>query len=678
MLLGETMDKLLEKVQYLKGVGPQRSRLLAKLGIHSPFDLLWYFPRTYIDRSSFQTASQLIPGEQAGIMGTILAVRSSRTRRGMTVLAAVVETQDGPVQAVWFNQPFLADIIKTGRRVWLSGKVKSILPPEIHVSEYELMEEEDWAPGIVPVYSTTEGLSQRVWRSLLSQVLEKYLPDYPEILDHNQRQRFALCSIQEALANIHFPADRSAYKQARQRLAFEELMLFLLRLQELSQEDSRPGLIHREKTDLVQKVKDRLPYQLTPAQQKVVQEIFADMESPRMMNRLLQGDVGAGKTVVAALAMAKAVASGYQAALMAPTEILAGQHGQALYEVLGESGIRLALLTGSITAAQRGEILYYTRQGEIDVLIGTHALIQDDVRFANLGLVVIDEQHRFGVRQRAALAAKGDNPDVLVMTATPIPRTLALTAYGNLEMSVIAQLPPGRKPVKTKYLPYKQRAKAYDFARQQITAGRQVYVVCPLVEESEKQDIQAAVDLYEELRTSIFRDYEVGLLHGRLRQADKEQVMQRFKKGELKLLVSTTVVEVGVDVANATVMIIEHAERFGLSQLHQLRGRVGRSALQSYCILLAEPHTDESRQRLRAMEASNDGFFLAQQDLLIRGPGDFWGVRQHGLDQLKIANLAKDLDLAEKARQCSREIDAASWYEYIHARFPVIEGTAMN
>jgi ATP-dependent DNA helicase RecG len=402
------------------------------------------------------------------------------------------------------------------------------------------------------------------------------------------------------------------------------------------------------------------------------------MESPQAMNRLLQGDVGAGKTVVAALAMAKAVASGYQAALMAPTEILAVQHGQALHDVLWEAGIRLALLTGSTTAAQRAEILDQTRRGDIDILVGTHALIQEDVTFANLGLVVIDEQHRFGVRQRAALAAKGDNPDTLVMTATPIPRTLALTAYGNLDISVIDQLPPGRKPVKTKYLPYKLRNKAYNFARQQVIAGHQVYVVCPLVEESEKQDIQAAVNLYDELRTSIFREYEAGLLHGRLRQADKDQVMQRFKKGEIKLLVTTTVVEVGVDVANATVMIVEHAERFGLSQLHQLRGRVGRSALQSYCILLAEPHTDEARRRLRAMEVSNDGFYLAQQDLLIRGPGDFLGVRQHGLDQLKIANLAKDLILAEKARQCSREIDPAPWYNYITARFPVIEGTAMN
>lgn len=338
----------------------------------------------------------------------------------------------------------------------------------------------------------------------------------------------------------------------------------------------------------------------------------------------------------------------------------------------------MALLTGSTSAGERSDILELNHRGEIDILVGTHALIQDGVTFKKLGLAVIDEQHRFGVRQRAALLAKGDHPDTLIMTATPIPRTLALTAYGNLEMSVIDQLPPGRLPVKTKFLPYKARLQAYNFVKQEIIAGRQAYVVCPLVEESENVDLQAAVNLHDELRSSIFKDCQVGLLHGRLRSDEKEEIMNRFKIGDIKVLVTTTVVEVGVDIANAGVMLIEHAERFGLSQLHQLRGRVGRSDLQSYCILLAAPHTDESRQRLRAMETSNDGFYLAQQDLIIRGPGDFWGVRQHGLDQLKIADLTKDLQLAEKARQCAREIEPLSMNKYINARFPVIEGTAMN
>lgn len=672
------MDRLLQNVQYLKGVGPQRSRLLAKLSISSIFDLLWHFPRTYIDRSILQPAHQLVTGDQAAIIGVVVTTRSSRSRRGMAIFSAVIKSPEGAIQAVWFNQPFLTDIIKTGRKIWLSGKVKSVLPPEIHVSEYEMLESEDAVPGIIPVYTTTEGISQKAWRSLLDQVLRKYLADYPEILDQSQRQHYDLCSIQEALANIHFPSAGSAYKQARRRLAFEELLLFQLRLRSLATEDTHMGLVHQEKDDLVQRIRGGLSYQLTYAQQRVIAEIFADMESPRIMNRLLQGDVGAGKTVVAALAMVKAVSSGYQAALMAPTEILARQHGQALTNILYGSGVKLELLTGSTSAAERSRILELTHRGEIDILVGTHALIQEGVAFKKLGLAVIDEQHRFGVRQRAALLAKGDHPDTLIMTATPIPRTLALTAYGNLEMSVIDQLPPGRIPVKTKSLPYKARLQAYNFVKQEIIKGRQAYVVCPLVEESENVDLQAAVNLHDELRTGIFKEYEIGLLHGRLRSDEKEEIMNRFKVGDIKVLVTTTVVEVGVDIANASVMLIEHAERFGLSQLHQLRGRVGRSDLQSYCILLADPHTEESRQRLRAMETSNDGFYLAQQDLIIRGPGDFWGVRQHGLDQLKIADLTKDLQLAEKARQCSREIDPLSLSKYVHARFPMVEGTAMN
>lgn len=672
------MERLLQKVQYLKGVGPQRSRLLAKMGIFNIFDLLWHFPRTYMDRSSVQQPGQLVIGEQANIIGTVKTIRSSRSRKGMSVLSAMISSPGGSIQAVWFNQPFLIDTIKSGQRIWLHGKIKNVLPPEIHVSEYEILGQEDTVPSIVPIYTTTEGISQRVWRLLMDQALKSYLSDYLEILNSGQREHYGVCGIREALANIHFPLDRNAYVQARKRLAFEELLLFQMRLLELSAEDTHAGLIHREKNDLVQRVLAALPYKLTAAQQRVIAEIFADMESPRIMNRLLQGDVGAGKTVVAALAMAKAVASGYQAALMAPTEILAIQHGQVINDILSGSGVKTALLTGSSTAAQRSDILYQTQHGEIDVLIGTHALIQEGVAFEKLGLAVIDEQHRFGVRQRAALTAKGDHPDTLIMTATPIPRTLALTAYGNLEISIIDQLPPGRKPVKTKYLPYKARVQAYRYVKQEIMAGRQAYIVCPLVEESETQDLQAAVNLYDELRNGIFTGYELGLLHGQMRPVEKEEIMSQFKNGKIKILVTTTVIEVGVDVANANVMLIEHAERFGLSQLHQLRGRVGRSSVQSYCILLAEPHTDESKQRLRAMEISNDGFYLAQQDLSIRGPGDFWGVRQHGLDQLKIANLTKDLVLAEKARQCSRELNPLDWQNYVNARFPVSEGTAMN
>lgn len=673
------MDSLLKPVQYLKGVGPQRSRLLARMDIYTVFDLIWHVPRTYFNRGNTMTLEQLETGDQANVSGTIINTRSGRSRKGMSIFSAVVKVQEGTLLAVWFNQPFVADVIKNGQKIWLTGKVKSSLHPEIHVSEYEVFdEEEESSPGIVPIYPVTEGITQKVMRSLVGQILTGCLMDYPEILSPDQRVYYKLCTIHEALYNLHFPADRNSYHAARQRLAFEEMLLFQLRLRQSAVKEAVTGIVHREHSDLVNRILSRLPYELTSAQRKVVQEIFADMETAVPMNRLLQGDVGAGKTVVAALAIAKAVASGYQAAFMAPTEILAVQHGQALQNIYHNSSVSLGLLTGSSTAAERRVIQEQLSRGELDVLVGTHALIQEGISFQNLGLVVIDEQHRFGVRQRAALVSKGNHPDTLVMTATPIPRTLALTAYGNLDISVIDQLPPGRKPVKTKHVAYRSRAQAYDFVRQELLKGRQAYIVCPLVEESEEQDLQAAVNLYDELRSGIFREWKVGLLHGRLKPFEKEEVMSQFKTGDVNLLVTTTVVEVGVDVANASVMVIEHAERFGLSQLHQLRGRVGRGDFQSYCVLLAESHTEESLQRLRAMEASNDGFYLAQQDLAIRGPGEFWGVRQHGLDQLKVADLAKDMELAEKARQCSRELEPRSWNQYINARYPIGEGTTMN
>lgn len=673
------MDKLLHDVQYLKGVGPRRSRLLTKMGINTFFDLLWYFPRTYFNRDNIQALDQLVHGEQASLVGTVKLIRTSRSRKGMSIFTAVLAIQGGLIEAVWFNQPFVAETVKIGQGLWLSGKVKNAWPnAQIHVSEYEVLENEDSTLGIVPVYTITNGITQKIMRSLLAQVLEKCLDEYPEILSAMQQEQYGLCSIKQAFCHIHFPADRTSYQLARQRLAFEELLLFQWRLQLMGQERIIPGIMHLEKNHLVEEVTSSLPFKLTAAQRKVIQEIFADMELPQPMNRLLQGDVGAGKTVVAALAMAKAAASGYQSVIMAPTEILAHQHFQSLSSIFAGHNIRLGELTGSTPPSEKKTVCEDIAQGNIDLVIGTHALIQEPVSFKSLGLVVIDEQHRFGVRQRAALAAKGNNPDVLVMTATPIPRTLALTAYGNLNISIIDTLPPGRQPIKTKYIPAQQRWQAYEFVIDQLEKGRQGYIVCPLVEESEKQDLQAAIKLYEELRQGHLQKYGLGMLHGRMRPGEKEEIMQQFKQGQIKVLITTTVVEVGVDVSAAAFMVIEHAERFGLSQLHQLRGRVGRGSFQSYCILLADPGTIESRQRLQAMEKSNDGFYLAQQDLLIRGPGEFWGVRQHGLDQLKIANLTKDLPLIEKARQCSRENDPSPWQQYIHARYPTTDNTSMN
>jgi ATP-dependent DNA helicase RecG len=509
------------------------------------------------------------------------------------------------------------------------------------------LDDEAIESSIMPVYTLSGSLNQKSLRKMMAFVLQNYLPDYPEILTPNIKDKYGFMDIHAAIQNIHFPESIESYQQARRRLAFEELLLFQFSLDKFHAQNHpvENCAVHTEKTDIYSQLRLKLPFVLTNDQNKVLQEIFADMESVRVMNRLLQGDVGAGKTVVAALAMAKAVASGYQAALMAPTEILAQQHYKEMQKYFDGSEVVVACLTGGTPLAERRLILQAILSGEINILLGTHALIQEKVEFNNLGLVIIDEQHRFGVRQRALLSQKGGNPDVLVMTATPIPRTLALTAYGDLDLSVIHELPPGRKPVKTRYMPRSSRHQAYDFARQLIKQGEQVYVVCPLVEESEKQDLQAAITLYEELSNSIYAEFPVGLIYGRMKTGEKEMIMQQFKSGQIQVLVSTTVIEVGVDVPNASIIIIEHAERFGLSQLHQLRGRVGRGSHQSYCILLADVKTDEARRRLKAMEESNDGFELANEDLAIRGPGDFWGVRQHGLQELKIASLIKDIDL---------------------------------
>jgi ATP-dependent DNA helicase RecG len=654
------MDRLLEDLQYIKGVGPKRSKQLNRLGLDTVFDLLWNVPRAYFNRSNVNAITELQDGETASIRGKICSTGTTRTRGGMTIFKALVEDGSGAITAVWFNQPFLSRILKPGQEIFLTGKPRrfSYTGMEFNVSEYEIIDDKDIHFKVLPVYALTEGLSQKTMRFITLNSLRGYLDYYPEVFDEKLREKYNLCPIDYAVNNIHFPDSREAYRKARRRLAMEELLLFQLQIRQLEKYDAQGDyVIHKEKTDLIQQLKNRLPFTLTYAQKKVITEIFTDMESPFPMNRLLQGDVGAGKTVVAALAMAKAVASGFQAAIMAPTEILAGQHYNALERFFSGYDVTVARLTGGTSNAERRLILETVRNGEIDLLVGTHALLQDDVVFNCLGLIVIDEQHRFGVRQRAALSDKGSSPDVLVMTATPIPRTLALTVYGDLSLSVINELPPGRKPVETYFISPKQRQQVYQFTHKKVNNNKdQVYIVCPLVEESEKQDLQAAVSLYEELKSRVFPDLKIGLIHGRLKPAEKDMIMQMFKQGKIQILVSTSVIEVGVDVPNASIMVIEQAERFGLSQLHQLRGRVGRGHKQSYCFLIADPRNEEAIRRLQAMEKTNDGFELAEEDLRIRGPGEFWGVRQHGLDGLKVANLSKDQKLVELSRVLAEEI----------------------
>jgi ATP-dependent DNA helicase RecG len=659
-------------VQYAKGVGPKRAALLARLGVASVEDALWYVPRRYEDRSALLPIAQLVPGAAATVSGSVGRVRLNRIpRRRMTVLNVTIEDGTGALQCVYFNQPYLEDVFKPGRRVMISGTVlagrKGWTDLRMDVPQYEVLDEED-APlhvgRIVPIYPETKGLTSRQLRALIMGLLDHYVDGIADVIPGAVRSRQRLLPVRVALREVHFPhspGDLEALNQgvtpAHRRLAFEEFFLLQLGLasQQQSVREEAKGVRFDATAPVVGKVRALLPFRLTQAQERVLAEIQRDMAAPRPMNRLIQGDVGCGKTVVALLSMTTACGSGCQAALMVPTEILAEQHYLNLRRLLEKAGLTAVLLTGGGTPKTRAAVRKQIESGEADVAIGTHALIQRHVKFSKLGLVVIDEQHKFGVLQRRTLLAKGYRPDVLVMTATPIPRTLAMTVYGDLDVSVIDVLPPGRMPVRTKVFEEPERGRAYRFVQQEVHAGRQAYIVYPLVEESAKVDLRAAIEGAARLQQSVFRAFRVGLLHGRMKGEEKERTMAAFKAGEIHVLVSTTVIEVGVDVPNATVMLVEHAERFGLAQLHQLRGRVGRGAQQSYCLLLASlgagAEGSVARQRLEVLVRSNDGFVIAEEDLRLRGPGEFFGSRQWGAPEFRVANLIRDHALLEQARQ---------------------------
>lgn len=642
-------------VQYVPHVGPQRAKALERLGIQTVADLLQHFPRRYDDRRELKQISALTPGETQTVVGTIRAVQENRPRPRLLVLKALIADETGGINGVWFNQPHVKKQLVPGRLIMISGRVTaSFYGREMQVTDYEIMDpEEDVNGQILPVYPTTEKFSQKAWRTIQRAALEKYGHQFPDVLPRRLCERYHLVSFQEALRNVHFPPDQESIAAARSRLIFEELFIIQLGLALLRQgrKTQTVGIRHLNSGGVYALFLNQLPFALTGAQQRVVKEIIKDMESSQPMSRLLQGDVGSGKTMVAMIALVRCVASGHQGGIMVPTEILAEQHYLALQEVVAPVGIRVGLLTGGQSKKEREELAETLHQGEIDIIVGTQSLIQDNVAFKSLGLVVIDEQHRFGVRQRALLQQKGQAPDVLVMTATPIPRTLALTVYGDLDLSIIDELPPGRKEIQTFHITDRARPKMYKFLEEQVKASRQAYVVCPLVEESEAVDLKAATDLAEQLQTRIFPRLRIGLMHGRLKPAEREAVMRAFRQGEIDILVSTTVVEVGVNVPNATVMVIEHAERFGLAQLHQLRGRVGRGAHQSFCLLVGSPKSEEGERRLKVMAESSDGFVIAEEDLQIRGPGEFFGIRQHGLPDLKISNILQDAEVLQLARQ---------------------------
>jgi ATP-dependent DNA helicase RecG len=659
-------------IQYAKGVGPKRAALLAKLGVATVEDALWYVPRRYEDRSALLPIGQLVPGAAATVCGTVARTKLSRIpRRRMSILNVTLEDDTGALQCVYFNQPYLEDVFKPGCRVMVSGTAlagrKGWTDLRMDVPQYEVLDDED-APlhvgRIVPVYPETKGLTSRQLRTLTMGLLEHYVGGMTDVLPDAIRSRQRLVPIRAALRDVHFPhspGDLAALNQgvtpAHRRMAFEEFFLLQLGLafQQQSVKTESKHVRFDTATPLVGRLRALLPFRLTLAQERVLAEIQRDMASAHPMNRLVQGDVGCGKTVVALLAMVTACGSGCQAALMVPTEILAEQHFLNMRRLLEGLGITVVLLTGGGTPKTRAAVRKQIETGEAQVAIGTHALIQRHVQFPRLGLAVIDEQHKFGVLQRKTLLAKGYRPDVLVLTATPIPRTLAMTVYGDLDVSVIDALPPGRKPIRTRVFEEPERRRAYQFVQDEVRAGHQVYIVYPLVEESEKVDLRAAAEGAERLQETIFKTVRVGLLHGRMKGGDKERTMAAFKAGEIQVLVSTTVIEVGVDVPNATVMVIEHAERFGLAQLHQLRGRVGRSAQQSYCLLMASLATGAedsvARQRLDVMVRSNDGFVIAEEDLRLRGPGEFFGSRQWGVPEFRVANLIRDHALLEQARR---------------------------
>jgi ATP-dependent DNA helicase RecG len=656
----------------VKGIAASSASKLSKLGVKTIRDLLYFFPRRHLDYSQRKSISQLVIGEEQTVLAVVWEARIARLgpQQGTEV---IVGDDTGNMRSVWFNQPYLAKNFPTNAQIVLSGRVSEFKGHKVFESpEWELVEDKELihTGRLVPVYPLTRGLYPRQLRNMVKRALDNWVWQITDFLPHEIKSKFKLMDLSEAILQAHYPDSYSMKAEARRRLAFDEL--FLLQLGVLSRkrdwQEGQPGNAFKIRGETVDSFLRSLPFSLTGAQQRVLQQILGDLQETRPMSRLLQGEVGSGKTVVALTALLVAAENGYQAALMAPTEILADQHFRNICQLLSKVSerseeqdnrcryhglfshpITFALLTGSLSEKQKSALHQEIEAGGVDVIIGTHALIQKAVGFTRLGLVVIDEQHRFGVMQRTALRQKGFNPHVLVMSATPIPRTLALTLYGDLDLSVIDELPPGRKEIKTKWLRPEQRIRAYDFLRKEIKSGAQAFIICPLIEESESIEARAAVAEYERLSQEVFPDLRLGLLHGRLAVIEKDKVMKSFVDGKLDILVSTPVVEVGIDVPNASVMLIEAADRFGLSQLHQFRGRVGRGDRQSYCLLLAEKPSPEGSERLQAIEKIQDGFVLAEKDLELRGPGEFFGTRQSGLPDLRMARLS-DTSLLELAR----------------------------
>lgn len=652
------MVDLLKDAKYIKGVGPNRIKQLNKLGIYTLGDVITYFPRGYENRNLKKNISDLEDGEEALIVAKCVSKMSEiKIRKNMCIFKLIVRDETGTCTLTWFNSPFLKKRFVVGKNYKFFGKVKR------RINQIEIMtpviDDEDTNKNtsrIIPIYPATLNLSQNVLRKVIENALIE-AKNLPESLPDYLLKQYNLMKKNEAIQQIHFPDSFNSFNKARTRLVFEELLIMQLALLTFKNnyDKDKIGIRFDEKIKMSEII-NCLPFKLTNAQCRVLEEIDKDMESNKAMNRLLQGDVGSGKTAVAMCASYKAAKSGYQVAVMVPTAILAKQHYINFKKLLEQFSIKSELLVSGMPKKQKEEILENLKNGNIDIIIGTHALIEENVEFKKLGLVITDEQHRFGVRQRGKISSKGNNPDILVMSATPIPRTLALILYGDLDISIIDELPPNRQKIDTFAVTPSKEERVNNFIKQQINEGRQAYIVCPLVEESDEINAKSVMEIAEKYKSDTFRDYKVEYIHGKLNKNDKDLIMERFKNGEIDILISTTVIEVGVDVPNASIMVIENAERFGLATLHQLRGRVGRGKYKSYCILKYKGTGENTKERMKIMVATNDGFKISEKDLELRGSGEFFGTKQHGIPEFKIANLFQDIELLKSVQSVSMKI----------------------
>src|SRR6056297_3397368 len=649
-----------EEIRFLKGVGPKFEKRLNNLGINNLKDLFYYFPRTYQDRSDFKEIRFIRPNEMVSIEAEVLDKDLIKRGKYKSVFKVTFTDGTDTLIGTWFNQSYLNDVFESGQKYNLYGELskKSFFKynkKEMINPTYEEIGNKNTiihTGRVVPIYSLTEGLTQKRLRYIIYRALKDHLHKITDFLPEYIIDKYNHIELEKAIFNMHFPQNRQIFVKARNRLAFQELFLLQIVMLKRKKEYKKVnGIKHHSFNKKMDDFLDRLHFNLTDAQKKAWQQIKSDMEKKEPMQRLLQGDVGSGKTIIAVMSLIKTIENGYQGILMAPTEILAEQHYLKIKKILKNFDYNIELLIGSIKGSKRKEIADKIKNSKTDLIIGTHALFQKDIDYSNIGLIVIDEQHRFGVEQRYQLKQKGDNPDLLVMTATPIPRSLALTVYGDLDLSIIDEMPPGRKPVITTWRTEKSRAKIYNFVKDKIDEGEQIYVVCPLIEPSDDLDDYSVQEIKTMLTEDYLQEFNIKEMHGQLSNEEKNEIMSDFINQKIDVLISTTVIEVGVDVKTANIMVIENAERFGLAQLHQLRGRVGRSASQAYCIMIANPKTEEAKKRLEVMTETNDGFKISEADLEIRGPGEFFGTRQHGVTDLKVADILKDTKILAKANR---------------------------